>query len=255
MQFDQALILLGLFAFCGGLVDAAVGGGGLIQVPALLHALPQCSLATVFGTNKLAALAGNVFSLFSYARKIKIVWKLLLPTALSAFVCAYLGALSVSFVPKALMKYVVFGVLVAMAIYTFFKKDLGQVHSAVRCGAKEIGLGMLLGGLIGFYDGVFGPGSGSLLIFMFVKYFGFDFLNASASAKWVNLGTFSAALLFFIPAGHVLWMMGALVAACNIVGSLAGVFLALRYGSGFIRLFFLALLVFLIGRMGLSLLA
>lgn len=253
MNLDSALIVLGFFAFCGGLIDAAVGGGGLVQVPALLHALPQYSLATVLGTNKLAVLAGNMFSIFSYIRRIKIVWKLMLPTIISAFLFAFLGALSVSFVPKEIMQYVVFFVLIAMAGYTFAKKDLGRVHSNMQCGTKEVLLGVLLGGLIGFYDGIFGPGSGSLLLFIFVKYFGFDFLNASASAKLVNLGTFSAALLFFIPSGHVLWTIGGVVGVCNIAGSLTGVFLALRFGSGFIRIFFLILLVFLIARMGFAL--
>jgi hypothetical protein len=252
MSFEYAMITLVFFAFCGGLIDAAVGGGGLVQVPALLHALPNYSLATVFGTNKLAVFAGNIFSIFSYVKRIKIVWKLMLPTVISAFVFAFLGAFSVSLVPKALMEYVVFFVLVMMAIYTFAKKDLGRFHSNTPCGVKEILLGIFFGGLIGFYDGVFGPGSGSLLLFTFVKYFGFDFLNASASAKLVNFGTFSAALLFFIPSGHVLWTIGGVVSVCNIAGSLTGAFLALRYGSGFIRIFFLLLLLFLIGRMGVS---
>lgn len=252
MDHEYTLIALGLFAFCGGLIDAAVGGGGLVQVPALLHALPQYSLATVFGTNKLAVLAGNLSSIFSYTRKIKIAWKLLLPTLASAFVFALLGAFSVSLVPKALMEPVVFVVLIVMAVYTFIKKDLGRVHAQMQYGVREVLLGALFGGLIGFYDGVFGPGSGSLLLFLFVKVFGFDFLNASASAKLVNLGTFSAALLFFIPSGNVLWAIGGLVAVCNIAGSITGAFLALRFGSGFIRVFFLILLLFLIGRMGIS---
>ena len=119
-------------------------------------------------------------------------------------------------------------------------------------GTREILLGITLGSFIGFYDGVFGPGSGSLLLFAFVKYFGFDFLNASASAKLINLGTFAAALLFFIPSGHVLWMVGGVVGICNVAGAITGVFLALRYGSGFIRVFFLILLLFLIVRMGIS---
>lgn len=253
MDFEYALIALGFFAFCGGLIDAAVGGGGLVQVPALLHALPQHSLATVFGTNKLAVLAGNFSSIFRYLKRIRIVWKLMLPTMISAFIFAFLGALSVSLVPKRLMEYSVFFVLIVMATYTFLKKDLGRTHTHIKCGRKEILLGVFFGGLIGFYDGVFGPGSGSLLLFVFVRCFGFDFLNASASAKLVNLGTFSAALLFFIPSGNVLWAIGGVVALCNIAGSLTGVFLALRYGSGFIRIFFLILLVFLIGRMGMSL--
>ncbi|WP_434699171.1 sulfite exporter TauE/SafE family protein [Pseudomonas sp. D1-1] len=252
MQIEYAMGALGFFAFCGGMIDAAVGGGGLVQVPALLHALPQHSLSTVFGTNKLAVLAGNVSSIFSYVKRIKIVWKLMLPTMLSAFLFSFLGAFSVSLVPKAIMEYFVFFVLVVMAVYTFAKKDLGLVHSDAQCGSKEVLLGVFFGGIIGFYDGVFGPGSGSFLLFVFVKYFGYDFLNASASAKLVNLGTFSAALLFFIPSGHVLWVIGGLVAVCNMAGALTGTFLALRYGSGLIRILFLFLLVFLIGRMGLS---
>lgn len=252
MDFDHVMIALGFFAFCGGLIDAAVGGGGLVQVPALLHALPQQSLATVFGTNKLAVLAGNASSIFSYLKRITIVWRLMLPTMCSAFVFAFLGAAVVSIAPKKLMELVVFFILIVMAIYTFKEKRLGLVGSNKHFGTKAIALGILFGGLIGFYDGVFGPGSGSLLLFIFVKYFGFDFLNASASAKLINLGTFSAALMFFVPSGNVLWTIGGVVALCNIAGSLTGVFLALRYGSGFIRIFFLVLLIFLIGRMGLT---
>ncbi|MCQ6256139.1 TSUP family transporter [Pseudomonas sp. Q11] len=254
MQIEYAMVALGFFAFCGGMIDAAVGGGGLVQVPALLHALPQYSLSTVFGTNKLAVLVGNVSSIFSYVKRIKIVWKLMLPTMASAFIFSFLGALSVALIPKEIMEYVVFFVLVAMAIYTFVKKDLGRIHSSAQCGSREVLLGVFFGGVVGFYDGVFGPGSGSFLLFIFVKYFGYDFLNASASAKLVNLGTFSAALLFFIPSGHVLWVVGGLVAVCNMAGALTGTFLALRYGSGLIRILFLLLLIFLIGRMGLSIL-
>jgi len=253
MNMEYAIVTLGFFAFCGGLIDAAVGGGGLVQVPALLHALSQHSVATVLGTNKLAVLAGSTSSIFSYVKRIKIVWKLMLPTMLSAFVFAFVGAFSVSLVPRVLMEYVVFILLCAMTVYTFAKKDLGRYASTIQYGRKHIALGIFFGGLIGFYDGVFGPGSGSFLLFMFVKYFGFDFLNASASAKLVNVGTFSAALLFFIPAGHVLWTIGGVVSACNIAGALTGAFLSLRYGSGFIRVFFLVLLVFLIARMGAAL--
>ncbi|NWC10778.1 TSUP family transporter [Pseudomonas agarici] len=252
MDFEHALIVLGVFAFCGGLIDAAVGGGGLVQLPALLHALPQYSLATVFGTNKLAVLAGNLSSVFTYLKRIKVIWRLMLPTMISAFVFSLFGALSVSLVPKRFMEYVAFFILLVMVVYVFVKKNLGRASSDIQVGKKEVLLGIFFGGLIGFYDGVFGPGSGSLLLFVFVRCFGFDFLNASASAKLVNLGTFSAALMFFIPSGNVLWAIGGVVSICNIAGSITGAFLSLRYGSGFIRIFFLILLVFLIGRMGVS---
>lgn len=252
MISETTLIVLGFFAFCGGLIDAAVGGGGLVQIPALLHALPQQSIATVFGTNKLAVLAGTTASFFKYINRIHFIWKLLLPTMVSAFIFAFFGAMSVTYIPKQFMSYCVFFLLICMAIYTYIKKDLGAKQTYVSHGRKEIVMGILFGGLIGFYDGIFGPGSGSFLLFLFVKVFGFDFLNASASAKVVNIGTFSAALLFFIPSGHVLWSIGVLIAACNILGSLVGVFLTLRFGSGFIRIFFLILLVFLIIRMSLT---
>lgn len=246
------LYTLGFFSFCGGLIDAAVGGGGLVLVPALLHALPEHSLTTIFGTNKVAVWAGTLSSVLKYTKQINIVWKIMIPTALFAFVFSYLGARSVSLIPKNTMQLVVFILLVSMAIYTFVKKDLGQTHQKPHGNKLEILKGVFFGSLIGFYDGIFGPGSGSFLIFLFVKGFGFDFLNASASAKLINMGTFTAALLFFIPSGHVLWEVGLFVAACNILGAFVGVFLSLRYGSRFIRIGFLILLTFLIGRMGLN---
>lgn len=252
MNYDIALVALGIFAFLGGLIDAAVGGGGLVQIPALIHALPNFSLASIFGTNKLAVLLGTSFSISSYLRRVRIIWKLILPMMVSAFAFSFLGASTVVLIPRAFMEYMAFFILVAMAIYTFIKKDLGRSNSDIQIGTREILLGITLGGLIGFYDGVFGPGSGSLLLFVFVRCFRFDFLNASASAKLINLGTFSAALLFFIPSGHVLWVIGGVVGLCNIAGSITGAFLALRYGSGFIRVFFLVLLLFLVGRMGIS---
>lgn len=253
MTIDAALILLGLFAFCGGLIDAAVGGGGLIQLPALMHALPGTSLATVFGTNKLAVWMGSVAALPRYLKRVTLVWWLLLPMFVAAFLFAYLGALSVALIPKALMQYAVFVLLVVMAIYTFIKKDLGRLHAHPRYGIGRLWAGISFGAAIGFYDGVFGPGSGSLLLFVFVRVFGFDFLNASASAKLINLGTFSAALLFFAPSGHVLWLIGGLVGLCNMAGAVVGAFIALRHGSGVIRVLFLVLLVALIVRMGISL--
>lgn len=223
-------------------------------MPALLHALPEYTLTTVFGTNKVAVWAGTLSSIFTYIKKVKIVWKVMVPTAFSAFSCAFLGAMSIAYIPKGIMQIVVFILLIVMAIYTFTKKDLGKTHRQLGGNTQDILKGIIFGGIIGYYDGLFGPGSGSFLIFLFVRGFGFDFLNASASAKLINMGTFTAALLFFIPSGNVLWEIGLFVAGCNIVGAIVGVFLALRYGSEFIRIVFLILLIFLIGRMGLDIL-
>ena len=253
MLFESINFSLLFFAFCGGLIDATVGGGGLILVPALMYAYPSQNLATIFGTNKITALAGASSSAFAYLSRVKISWNLLLPTMLSAFIFAYFGALSVAFIPKQLMQYCVFFLLIFMAIYTFIKKDLGQIHTQIQFGQKEIIQGILFGGLIGFYDGVFGPGSGSFLLFLFIKVFAFDFIHAVASAKLVNIATFTAALLFFIPSGHVLWSTAFYMIISSMVGAFIGTKLAFKFGSSFIRIFFLILLVFLIGRMGFDL--
>lgn len=238
------------FAFCAGLVDATVGGGGLILVPALMYAYPNLNIATIFGTNKVTALASASSSAFGFIRRVKIPWKLILPTMVSAFIFAYIGAISVAYIPKTFMQYAVFILLIVMAVYTFMKKELGKFHTQLHVGAKEIGMGILFGALIGFYDGVFGPGSGSFFLFLFIKVFAFDFIHAVASAKLLNIATFSAALIFFIPAGHVLWSVSFYMIISAMIGAFVGTHLAFKYGSGFIRIFFLLLLIFLIARMG-----
>lgn len=253
MLFETLDLSLFFFAFCAGLVDATVGGGGLILVPALLLAYPQSSLASIFGTNKVVALASASSSAWNFLKRVQLPWRLLLPTMLSAFIFAYVGAISVSIIPKQLMQYVVFILLVMMAIYTFVKKDLGHHHQALTVTQKHIIQGICFGALIGFYDGLFGPGSGSFFLFLFLKVFAFDFIHAVASAKLLNISTFIASLIFFIPAGHVIWSASVFMIIGAILGAYVGTRLALRYGSGFIRFFFLILLIFLIGQMAIEL--
>lgn len=155
-----------------------------------------------------------------------------------------------AYIPKTIMQYAVFVLLIIMAVYTFIKKDLGKVHTQPHIGSKEIFLGTLFGALIGFYDGVFGPGSGSFFLFLFIKVFAFDFIHAVLSAKLLNIATFCAALISFIPAGHVLWSVSFYMILSAMIGALIGTQLVFKYGSGFIRILFLFLLIFLIARMG-----
>lgn len=250
LWFESINLSLVFFAFFAGLVDATVGGGGLILVPALLYAYPNANIASIFGTNKITALASASSSAYGFLQRVKLPWKLILPTMLSAFVFAYLGAISVSIIPKTLMQYAVFILLIAMTIYTFIKKDLGCVHTEVHVGKQQIALGIFFGALIGFYDGIFGPGSGSFFLFLFIKVFAFDFIHAVASAKLLNIATFISALIFFIPEGHVIWSASFYMIFSAMIGAYVGTKLAFKYGSGFIRIFFLILLLFLIGRMG-----
>jgi len=236
-------------AFCAGLIDAAVGGGGLIQIPALLNAFPTAPAATLFGTNKIASVCGTSLAARSYMGRVSIPWSLVLPAAISAFVMSFLGAAAVSFVPQASMRPLVLALIVAMAIYTFKKKDFGAIQRPLEIGIRERVLSVIIGGGIGFYDGIFGPGTGTFLIFLFIRYFAFDFLQASASAKFVNIATNIAALAFFVPSGHVLYAIAVPMAIFNMLGSYTGSWVAMKHGAGFVRILFLCLLIALIAKL------
>lgn len=241
-------IVLGVAAFGAGLVDAVVGGGGLIQVPTLFTVFPNSPVASLLGTNKLAGVFGTGSAAINYARQVKIPWSTALPATLTAFIFAFLGAVTVTHIPPDFLRKLLPFILIALAIYTFRKKGLGQVHAPKHGGHKERLIALMVGACIGFYDGFFGPGTGSFLLFLFVRFFGFDFLSASACAKVVNVACNLAALLWFGMAGHVVWKIGLLMAVCQIGGSLVGTKLAVKHGSGFIRKLFLLVVCLLIVR-------
>ncbi len=246
------------FALLAGFVDAVVGGGGLIQLPALFLLLPpeQAAVAAlVLGTNKLSAICGTGMALVQYARRVRLPWNALLPAAGAALVCSFLGARAVTGMNPAVWRPLILALLVVVALYTFVRKDLGTLHAprwSVR-GERIVGAGA--GAAIGFYDGFFGPGTGSFLMFVFVGLFGCDFLRASASAKVVNFATNLAAVTWFVATGHVHFGYGLPMAACNIAGSLGGARLALLRGNRFVRGFFLLVVTAMILRYGWEVLA
>lgn len=235
-------------AFLAGWVDAVVGGGGLIQIPALFAVLPGQGAATLFGTNKCASVVGTLSATWRYARRVVMPWRTILPATLAALAFSYLGAAAVAWLPKAALRPLILVLLVASAAYTLWRKDFGLVHRPAHSGGRELAYALLLGAVIGFYDGFFGPGTGSFLIFLFVRFFGFDFLHASAAAKVVNVATNLAALAFFIPHGHWLPWLALAMALANVSGSLLGTRLALKHGAAFVRLIFLAVVALLILR-------
>ena len=248
MELDLILSLV-FFAFCAGAIDAAVGGGGLIQIPALMGALPHTATATVFGTNKLASICGTASAAFSYLKQVKIQWKLLAVIGIAAFMSSFAGAACVALIPQNILRPFVLFMLIVIAIYTLLKKQFGQVHIQQEITNKMLLIAGIGGLAIGFYDGIFGPGTGSFFIFYFIRYLKVDFLHASALSKIGNFMTNFAALSFFIPTGHVLFQLGLCMAVANVIGSLAGVKMALKYGSGFIRVLFLILVSVLIVRL------
>jgi len=238
--------LLGGAAFLAGLVDAVVGGGGLIQLPVLFSIFPNQAPATLLGTSKLAGIFGTSAAAVNYARRVRVAWSAAAPAAIAAFILSFAGAFTVTRVPADFVRLLLPVVLLAVAVYTFRKKDFGAVHAPVHSGNAERYFAIGMGACIGFYDGFFGPGTGSFLIFLFVRFFGFDFLSASAAAKVVNVACNFSALMWFGVSGHLLWQLGLLMAACQVAGSLVGTRLAIKHGSAFVRKLFLAVVSVLI---------
>ena len=243
-------LILCIAAFGAGFIDAVVGGGGLIQVPALFAVMPATTPAILLGTNKLAGVWGTGAAAVNFARRVKVQWSTAVPAAMAAFVLAFVGAYTVTKIPPDFLRKLLPFILVAVALYTLKKKDFGSVHAPAHAGWRETAIAAGIGGSIGFYDGFFGPGTGSFLVFLFVRFFGFDFLAASAVAKVVNVACNLAALLWFGYSGHLLWQIGLIMAVCNVAGSLTGSRLAIWKGSGFVRKIFLLVVSALILKTG-----
>jgi uncharacterized protein len=234
-----ALAVLCLAAFAAGAVDAIVGGGGLIQLPALLLFAPGGAPVYSLATNKLASVVGTAAAAAGYARRVPIDWRHALAMAAAALAGSVGGALLATTLSARVLTAVVLAALVVVGLYTWRRPELGVRH-APRFGRRHQLLAMAAGGaVIGFWDGLAGPGTGSFLVFWLVGLVGFGFLDASATAKVVNTATNLGALLVFGPAGVVLLGLGAVMAAANVAGSLCGARIALRRGSEFVRQVFL----------------
>ncbi|HJV50633.1 MAG TPA: TSUP family transporter [Noviherbaspirillum sp.] len=246
MEFNW--FLLAPAAFFAGMVDAVVGGGGLIQIPVLLTQFPQSPIPSLFGTNKVSSIAGTASSVWRFARTVSIPWMVVLPATFAALIGAWLGAAVVAWLPRQAMRPLVLVLMLAVAVYTFRRKDLG--HTSTReLEPADRWRGVALGLIIGFYDGFFGPGTGSFLIFAFVRLFGMDFLRASASAKVINAATNISAIAFFASHGPLLWTVGLVMAACNLAGAQVGTVIAIKRGAGFVRQAFLVVVAILIVKM------
>lgn len=245
---NELLFLLPV-AFMAGLIDAAVGGGGLIQLPGMFAFLPREVPTMLLGSNKFSSIMGTASATWRYARRIELPWRMVLPAAAAAFGGAYLGARAVHWLPIQAVRPLVIVLLMVMFAYTWFQPQFGQEDAKRALTRRDLCNGLLIGAGIGFYDGFFGPGTGSFLIFLFVRFFHFDFLRASACAKVVNLATNLAALAFFIPAGLVLYTVAIPMGAANIAGAQVGARMALKGGNLWVRRLFMALALTLLGKL------
>ncbi|MER2552911.1 MAG: TSUP family transporter [Thauera sp.] len=249
MDTEFLFVVLGLAALFAGFVDSIVGGGGLIQLPALFAAFPSAAPATLFGTNKLASIVGTTSAAVQYSRRVEIPWRVAGPGAIAALVGSWYGAKAVAYLDPAILRPLILALLVLVALYTFLRKDLGAVSREPEHGRRSVAIALGVGGVIGFYDGFFGPGTGSFLIFLFIRLLGMDFLRASVSAKILNVATNLAAISFFVGNVELMWKLAAVMAVCNLIGSILGSRMALRHGTGFVRKMFLAVVTVLIARL------
>lgn len=244
------LIFVTLASLLAGFVDSIVGGGGLILVPALFATFPGAPPATLFGSNKGASIWGTAFATHQFSRRVTMNWPVLLPAAAAGFAASFAGAWAVTLIAPDFLRKVLPLVLLAVLAYTLAKKEMGRVHLPRFSGRHETALACAIGAVIGFYDGFFGPGTGSFFVFLFVRLLGYDFLNASASAKLLNTATNLAALILFALKGHVWWHIALVMAVANVLGSLLGTRLALKHGAGFVRLVFIGVVSALILKTG-----
>ena len=244
------LLILSLASLFAGFVDAIVGGGGLILVPALFGVFPSAAPATLFGTNKGAAVWGTCWASVQYARRVRMPWTTLAPATAAAAFGSLAGAWAVTLVSAGGLRKALPAILLGVLVYTLARKDMGRHHTPRLQGRAEAAVASAIGVTIGFYDGFFGPGTGSFFVFLFVRLLGFDFLHASASAKLLNTATNLAALALFASKGHVWWHIALVMAVANVTGSLLGTRLALRHGSGFVRVVFITVVAALILKTG-----
>jgi uncharacterized membrane protein YfcA len=244
------MLFVTLASLLAGFVDSIVGGGGLILVPALFAVFPAAAPATLLGTNKGASVWGTGMATVQYARRVSMRWSALAPAALAGFLASLLGAWLVTQISAEFLRKTLPAILLLVLIYTLVKKQFGHDHAPRYSGLAERVVACSIGACIGFYDGFFGPGTGSFLVFLMVRVLGYDFLHASAAAKLINTATNLAALLLFAWHGHVWWHFAVAMALANIVGSLAGTHLALKHGTHFVRIVFILVVTALICKTG-----
>jgi uncharacterized membrane protein YfcA len=251
LTIATALFLLAA-SFFAGFIDSIAGGGGLIQLPALLIGLPKSETAEVLGTNKLSSIFGTSTAAALYRKQIKPDPKVLLAMGLPALLGSAGGAMLASKIPTSSMRPMVLVLLIIVAVYTWFKPDLGKFENLRHLPKRRVQIAALAGVIIGFYDGIFGPGTGSFLMLILVASLGYAFITASAIAKVVNVATNVGAILVFGINGAVIWQIGIIMGVANISGAVIGARLAIKGGSTLVRKVFLIVTVALIVKVGIA---
>lgn len=242
------LALLCVFAFLAGFIDSVVGGGGLVQVPAFFVLYPHLPVPNIISTNRLASAVGTSVAAWNYGRSVRIPWRVVLYAGVAAAICSYFGATLQSMLPSGVLKPIILILIIGVAVYTFRKKDLGQVEQFHVTPDRIPYWAAGIGAVLGFYNGLVGPGTGSLLVFGFVSLIGYSFLSSSAIAKVVNVVADLSSLVFFLMNKYVLFHLALPMMVCNVAGSYTGSRMAVLRGNTFIRKVFLVVVAGIIAR-------
>jgi len=243
------LILVVVAGFAAGWIDAVVGGGGLIQLPVMLL-VPGISPVQALATNKMGSIFGTTTSAVTFYRRVRPDLRTAIPMAVIALAGSFGGAILAATLPASVFKPIIVAALVAVALFTALRPNVGELTKLRHDGHRHYLIASLIGGVIGFYDGMIGPGTGSFLIIALVSAMGYAFLEASAKAKIVNMATNAGALLFFLPHGSLLWGLGLVLGGANMAGGYLGARTAVSRGSKFIRIVFLVVVGVLIIKLG-----
>ncbi|MEV5983804.1 TSUP family transporter [Streptomyces sp. NPDC052051] len=245
------VVVLCLTALAAGWVDAVVGGGGLLLLPALLLGLPAGTAASAaLGTNKAVAIVGTTGAAVTYVRKTRVDVALAVRIGLAALAGSTGGAFVAAGMSTDVLKPVVMVVLLAVGAFVILRPTFGTVPSAEPVSARRVLAAIGLAGLgIGFYDGLIGPGTGTFLILALTAVLHLDLVNASAIAKIVNCCTNAGALATFAWKGTVFWQLAAVMAVFNLAGGMFGARTALKKGSGFVRIVLLTVVFALVANM------
>ena len=246
----SVLCLLGLAALAAGFVDAVVGGGGLVQLPALLIGLPHVAPVHVLATNKLASVCGTTTSAATFYRRVRPDPRTFVPLMALAFAGSAAGAVVATHLSSHVFDPIVLAALVVVGAWVVLRPRLGESTALRWSGSRHLLAAMGVGIVVGFYDGALGPGTGSFFVIALVGLLGYSFLEASAKAKLANVATNLAALVVFIPEGAVMWRTGLVLGACNLAGGYLGARTAMARGARFVRLFFIVVVAGFAVRIG-----
>ena len=249
MDIEPRLWLLtALAGFTAGLIDSIVGGGGLVLTPAMLNLHPGLQILQAIGTQRTSSILGTGVAAWNYLRRIHIERRILLPACIAALSASAVGVQLAKRIDPDTLKWTVLTICVVLALYTVARKDLGLREERRFHPKHESMAAVGIGLATGFYNGLIGPGTGTLMVFAFISFMGLDFLKSSAVSKATNVAADLSSWTVLMLSGYVIWALAVPLIVGNIIGSYIGSHLAIKRGQGFVRAVFLIIVLALIAR-------